>query len=244
MCRAFLRTGRKAPANVEIVTGDILNPSTLEQATRGLSAVVHLALVFRTQDMGLIWRSNLDGTRNLIAAVKTNSPDARFIMASTAHVYPADNPHPGREDDVVKPHHAYPASKVAAEQELRASDLNWAVLRFPFIYGDEDGHLEALPDHIGYWHPAQRMSTIHHRDIAFAMLMALNGAMDGCIVNIADDAPLSVSELVGVTGTRVPSSSDPLENPWRLTMDVSLARSLGFRPTVSTVLEAQRNGLL
>jgi len=243
-CRVLLRAGKQVPANVEGVTGDILDVSTLDQATQGVSAVVHLASVFRTQDMDLIWKSNLDGTRNLIAAVKSNSPDARFIMASTAHVYPADNPHPGREDDVVDPQHAYPASKVAAERELSGSGLNWAVLRFPFIYGDGDGHLEALPQPVGSWHPAQRMSTIHHRDIASAMLMALNGAMDGRIVNIADDAALSVSELVGATGAKVPSSSEPLANPWYLTMDVSRARSLGFRPAVSTVLEAQRNGLL
>ncbi|WP_117192426.1 NAD-dependent epimerase/dehydratase family protein [Rhizobium terrae] len=243
-CRVLLRPGKRAPANVEVVTGDILDVSTLEQAAQGLSAVIHLAAVFRTQDMDMIWKSNLDGTRNLIAAIKAHAPEARFIMASTAHVYSIDNSHPGREDDVVNPQHAYPASKLAAERELRASGLTWAVLRFPFVYGDGDGHLEALPGHIGTWHPAQRMSTIHHQDIATAMHMALDGAMDGRVVNIADDATMSVYELVGVTGAKVPSSSVPLPNPWYLTMDVSLARSLGFTPVVSTVYEAQRNGLI
>jgi len=243
-CRVLLRDGQKTTGDIEFVTGDILDSSSLEQATKGLSAVIHLASVFRTTDMDLIWRSNLDGTRNLITAVKTNSPDARFIMASTAHVYSADNPHPGRESDEVDPEHPYPASKVAAEKELRNSGLNWTVLRFPFIYGDGDGHLAGLPEHVGSWHPAQRMSTVHHQDIAVAMLMAIGGKMDRSIVNISDDAALSVAELIAITGATMRSTSDPLPNPWYLTMDTALARSLGFRPSVPTAYEGWRQGLL
>ncbi len=243
-CRVLLRPGKQPPKDAEVVTGDILNAASLAEAVQGVSAVIHLAAVFRTQDLDLIWKSNLDGTRNLIAALKAHAPEARLIMASTSHVYSVDNPHPGREDDVVDPQHAYPASKAAAEREVRASGLTFAILRFPFVYGDGDGHLEALPEHIGTWHPAQRMSTIHHQDIAAAMQMALHGAMDGRVVNIADDAPLSVYELVEVIGVTLPSSSVPLPNPWHLTMDVSLARSLGFKPIVRTVYEAKRNGLM
>ncbi len=137
-------------------------PSSLAKSVTKISAVVHLAAVFRTQDTDLIWKSNLDGTRNLLAAVKAHAPDARFIMSSTSHVYNMDNPHPGREDDPVDPQHAYPASKVAAEKELRESGLNWSILRFPFVYGDGDGHLESLPitSAPGIRHSARARSTI------------------------------------------------------------------------------------
>ena len=101
------------------MAGDILDPSTLANAAQGISAIIHLAAVFRTQDTDLIWMSNIDGTRNLIATVKAHAPDARFIMSSTSHVYNKDNSHPGKEDEPVDPQHAYPASKVAAEKELR-----------------------------------------------------------------------------------------------------------------------------
>ena len=97
-----------------------------------------------------------------------------------------------------------------------------------------------FPKHVsaGDWHPAQRMSTIHHRDIATAMQLALGGAMDGRIVNISDEAPTSVYELVELVGETMPSSSEPLTNPWYLHVDGSLARSLGFQPTVRTVHQA------
>lgn len=42
---------------------------TLRAAVEGVHVVVHLAAVFRTEDEDAIWRANLDGTRNLVAAV-------------------------------------------------------------------------------------------------------------------------------------------------------------------------------
>lgn len=243
-CRVLLRAGKPCPQGATAVTGDILDPATLSEAVRGISAIVHLAAVFRTQDTDLIWKSNLEGTRNLIAAVKVGAPDARFIMSSTSHVYNSDNPHPGREEDPVDPTQAYPASKVSAEKELRASGLNWSIVRFPFVYGDGDGHLESLPKYVGNWHPAQRMSTIHHRDIATAMKLALEGTFDGRVVNIADEAPTSIFELAGLLDAQIGSSSEPLSNPWYLHVDTSLARSLGFHPVVRTVYQARQEGLM
>lgn len=245
-CRALVRGGKGVPAGVTTVEGDLFDRSTLGQAVEGVTDIIHLAAVFRTQDTDLIWKSNLEGTQNLVGAVKDHAPEARFILASTSNVYDADSAHPGREDDAVDPKHAYPASKVAAEKALRDSGLNWAVLRFPFVYGDQDGHLEELPKHAvaGKWHPAKRISTIHHRDIATAIKIALDGVFDGRIVNISDEAPSSIYELAALVGKKLESSAGPLENPWHLHVDASLARSLGFRPTVRTVYQAAQEKLM
>jgi UDP-glucose 4-epimerase len=245
-CRALVRGGKEVPAGVASVEGDLLEPATLARAVDGVSDIIHLAAVFRTQDTDLIWKSNLEGTRNLIAAVQAHAPQARFILASTSHVYGMDSPHPGREDDRVEPKHPYPASKVAAENEVRASGLTWSVLRFPFVYGDRDGHLEDLPAYAvsGKWHPAKKISTIHHRDIAAAIELALKGAFDGRIVNICDEAPLSLFELANLVGASLEPSSEPLENPWHLHVDGSLARRLGFQPTVRTVYQAVQEKLM
>jgi nucleoside-diphosphate-sugar epimerase len=245
-CRLLLRTGKTCPSGATAVTGDILDPSTLSEAVWGVSAIVHLAAVFRSPDTDLIWRSNLEGTRNLIAAVQADAPDARFIMASTSNVYNRNAAQPGRETDRVEPEQAYPASKVAAEKLLRESGLNGSILRFPFVYGDGDGHLEMLPKHLvaSGFHPANRMSTIHHRDIATAMRMALAGSFDGRIVNISDEAPTTVYELVGLVGHQMEPSAEAMQNPWYLHVDASLARSLGFRPTVRTVYQAAEQGMM
>ena len=245
-CRALVRPGKEIPAGVAAIGGDILSPESLAPAIEGVSAIIHLAAMFRTSDDDEIWKVNLEGTRNLIAAVKERTPDARFLMASTSNVYNPDISHPGREDDHVTPTLAYPASKVEAENELRNSGLNWSVLRLPFVYGDKDGHLESAPGLLAgmKWHPARKLSVIHHTDVATAFKLALTGVMDGRIVNIADEAPLTVYEIAQIVGSTYESSAEPLINPWMGQMDVTLARILGFQTKVPTVYQAIREGKL
>lgn len=245
-CYALVRAGKGVPTGVTAVEGDLFDTTSLMYAVKNVTAIIHLAAVFRTQDTDLIWKSNLEGTQNLIAAASAYAPNARFIMASTTNVYNINNPHPGREDDKVDPKQAYPASKIAAEKALRESGLNWSIVRFPFIYGDKDGHLEMLPRYAitNKWHPAMKMSMIHHRDIATAMNIALAGTMDGRIVNISDEAPMSMYELVQLVGETMESSAEPLQNPWHLYIDTSLARSLGFQPLIRTVYQAAQENIL
>ena len=244
--RVILRQGREAPEGASTVRGDLLDPSTLPAAVDGVSAIVHLAAVFRSHDEDLIWKSNLEGTRNLIAAAEAHAPDARLIMASTTNVYGPETARPAQEDDPVAPVLAYPASKVAAEEALCASRVIWSILRFGFVYGEGDGHLEMLPQHLTAlgWHPAQRMSLIHHRDIATAVDLALTGALDRRIVNIADEAPTTVYELAAMVGARLKPVAAPLPNPWSLVVDAARARDLGFAPKVRTVHQAVAEGLL
>jgi nucleoside-diphosphate-sugar epimerase len=245
-CRALVRPGKDLPAGVTAVEGDLFSLDSLAAGVEGVSAIIHLAALFRTADEAQIWKVNLEGTRNLITAVQNHAPDARLLMASTSNVYSLDLSHPGREDDVVTPTLAYPASKVEAENELRNSGLNWSILRFPFVYGDQDGHLESTPALLAdmKWHPARKLSVIHHIDIATAVELALTGVMDRRIVNIADESPLTIYEIAQIVGFPYESSAEPHTSPWVGHMDVTLARSLGFQPKVPTVYQAIREGKL
>ncbi len=245
-CRALLRAEFATPPSTTAVRGDLGDPSSLRAAVEGVDALVHLAARFRTDDQDAIWRVNLDGTRNLVDAVKVHAPGARFIMASTGNVYDANAARPAQEADACSPTAAYPASKVAAEQVLRDSGLNWSILRLPFVYGDGDGHLAslaALAERFGL-HPAHTYSVVHHRDVATVMRLALAGTMDGRIVNVTDDAPVTVFEMTQMVGNPIAASAAPLENPWSGRMDGALVRELGFRPTVPTIHAAARDGIL
>lgn len=245
-CRALVRSEKELPEGVTRVQGDLFTPAALKRAVEGVSAVVHLAAVFRTPDESEIWHANLDGTRALIAAVQQYAPQARFIMASTCLVYDEDASRPGLEDDEVNPKHAYPASKVAAEKELRKSGLNWSVLRLPFVYGDGDEHLSAVPTIVERmkWHPAHTFSLAHQRDVARAFELALTGVTDGRIVNIADDAPSTLYDMARAIGVTIESSGQPLNNPWWGRADGALSRHLGFRPTVPTLNQAVQDRIL
>ncbi len=214
-CRALLRGDAALPPGTTGVRGDLDDPRTLRAAVDGVDAVVHLAALFRTQDEAAIWRANLDGTRNLIAAVQEHAPGARFVMSSTGNVYNADAARPALETDACSPTAAYPASKVAAEQLLRDSGLTWAVLRLPFVYGEGDGHLASIPALVPRFglHPAHTYSVAHHRDIARAVRLALTGVMDGRFVNVTDDAPVTVFEMARLAGQPIEGSSEPLDQP-------------------------------
>jgi len=245
-CRALVRRDVPLPEDVTSVRADLDDPDSLLAAVDGIDAVVHLAALFRTGDEDEIWRANLDGTRHLVEAVQSGAPAARFVMASTGNVYDATASRPGREDDPCSPTAAYPASKVAAEHLLRESGLNWSILRLPFVYGDGDGHLAsmaALARRFGL-HPANTYSVAHHRDVAVMVRLALTGATDGRIVNLTDDAPVTVWEMVEIAGASVEASAAPLPNPWSGRMDGSLGRALGFRPTVPTIRTAVAEGIL
>lgn len=245
-CRALLRVERALPAGATGVRGDLGDPSSLRPAVAGVDVVVHLAALFRTTDEDAIWRANLDGTRNLVEAVQAYAPQARFVMSSTGNVYNADAAGPGRETDVCTPTAAYPASKLAAEELLRGSGLTWSVLRFPFVYGDGDGHLASMPALASRFglHPAHTYSVAHHRDVAVAVRLALSGALDGRVVNLTDDAPVTVLEMAVLAGEPIAGSAEPLVNPWSGRMDSSVLRGLGFRPTVPTIQGAAADGML
>lgn len=245
-CRALVRSDLDLPVGATAVRGDLTDPGTLRTAVEGVDAVVHLAAFFRTTDEAAVWRANLDGTRSLVAAVQAYAPQARVVMASTGNVYDADATHPGLETDTCSPTAAYPASKLAAEELLRGSGLTWSILRLPFVYGEGDGHLASLPGLVARFglHPAHTYSVAHHRDVAAVVRLALTGATDGRVVNVTDDAPVTVLEMTTAVGDPVAGSSEPLVHPWSGRMDSTLLRGLGFVPSVPTLQAAARAGIL
>ncbi len=74
-CRVLVRGAKDAPAGATAIEADLLDEASLAAAVKDVSAIVHLAAVFRTQDVDLIWKSNLEGTRNLINAAKAHAPE-------------------------------------------------------------------------------------------------------------------------------------------------------------------------
>lgn len=245
-CRALTRAGKTVPSGVTAVEGDIRDPVSLVEAIKGVKAVIHLAAILRTAETRQIWSVNVEGTRNLIAVAREHAPDARFIMASTGLVYSENSSRPSLESDPVAPDRDYPASKIAAEKLLQDSGLNWSILRFGFVYGDADGHVAQIP-HIAQLlklHPANRLSMIHHRDVATLAKMGLNGTLDGRIVNAVDDAPMTIYELSAIAGKPLHPVDMPLTHPWSGVLDGSLALSLGFKPEVATTWQAARENLL
>ncbi len=113
--------------------GDVLDSGALGRAARGADAVVHLAAessVGSSWDDPLrFWRVNVDGTVNVLDAVRAERPDARVLVASTAEVYGRAERIPTPEDEPVRPLSPYARTKAAAELACGLSGLDVVVAR-------------------------------------------------------------------------------------------------------------------
>ena len=102
---------------------------------------------------------------------------------------------------------------LAAEQELLAiPDFDVRVLRLGFVYGDKDPHIAEILPYLKKLkrHSGSRMHMVHHLDVAQALISLINlDGLNGEIFNIADDAPISLYELVESVNNVV-KEPDPL----------------------------------
>ena len=90
--RAMVRRGGNSAAlaelEVEIVSGDVLDPASLAAAFRGAEVVFHTAGVVSITNSGLkrLRRANVEGTRNVIAACRASGV-GRLVYTSSVHAF-------------------------------------------------------------------------------------------------------------------------------------------------------------
>jgi dihydroflavonol-4-reductase len=83
--RALCRpTATLRELDAERVTGDLRDPASLAQAVKGCEQVFHVAADYRlwSKDPGDLYRSNVEGTRNLLEAAERNGV-SKFVYTST-----------------------------------------------------------------------------------------------------------------------------------------------------------------
>ncbi len=124
---------------VTAVAGDIRDPGALRAAMEGCGWVVHCAAalpLYRPED---IRSTDVDGTRNVLAAAAACGAERVVHISSTA-VYGIPDHHPLREDDRLSGVGPYGEAKIAAEEaclEARAAGRCVPVLRPKSFVGPE-----------------------------------------------------------------------------------------------------------
>ncbi|MHC4953379.1 MAG: NAD-dependent epimerase/dehydratase family protein [Planctomycetota bacterium] len=133
--------------NLTSVRGDIGDKPTVEglfQQHR-FDAVFHCAamLAHAVKDKDQLWRSNVDGTRNLAVAARDNQA-RHFVFTSSNCVYASNYDEPVTEDEPTGPIEIYGESKRAAEQILDEyeDELHAVSIRTPTII--DEGRLGLL----------------------------------------------------------------------------------------------------
>ena len=105
----------------ETVTGDLRDPTSLQRAMAGCEAVFHVAADYRlwVRDPAEMYRSNLEGTRAILEASRTNNVRCVVYTSSVATIGFTGNGHLADEESPVKLADMighYKRSKFMAEQ--------------------------------------------------------------------------------------------------------------------------------
>ena len=129
------RTARRFAGKIELFQGDIRRPENLLKAVQDQDSIIHLAYMIPppSEDQPELARSiNVDGTRNLLEAACSLPRPPRFFFASSFDVFghTQDQPPPRRVTDPVQATDHYSAHKIACEEMIKASGLEWAIFRF------------------------------------------------------------------------------------------------------------------
>jgi dihydroflavonol-4-reductase len=144
--RALARPGsRVRELDVETVTGDLRDPSSLERAVSGCGLVFHLAADYRlwARHTSDLFQSNVEGTRNLLGAAMRARVD-RVVYTSTVGCIGVPVGGVGDESSPVGPEDmtgAYKQSKYEAEQvalEYARSGLPVVIVNPTAPVGDHD----------------------------------------------------------------------------------------------------------
>ncbi|GLZ56026.1 NAD-dependent epimerase/dehydratase family protein [Actinomycetospora sp. NBRC 106378] len=228
---------------------DVTDPAAVGRALAGADVVGHLAARVRVresrEDPAGYWRTNLDGTRNVLAAC---SPATRVVLASTASIHTASDA-PIAEDAPLGPTSPYAASKLAADllaRDLAAAGGPGVVSLRTFNVagpGDRDTSrvlpalLSGRPFRVNGDGSAVR-DYLHVADLADAVVAAVDAAEPGTWrpYAVGSGRGTSVAELVDtvarVTGERVLVEHGPaVAEPARLVADHSrITAELGWRP--------------
>jgi len=124
---------------VDIHTGDIRDKDAVARAVEGANVVVHTAAALPLYKKNDILTTDVDGTRNVLAAAFQARADRVIHISSTA-VYGIPDHHPLLEDDPLVGVGAYGEAKIAAEElclEYRRKGLCAPIIRPKSFVGPE-----------------------------------------------------------------------------------------------------------
>jgi len=173
-------------SGLRLVVGDLTVPATLGPGLEGVEVVFHLGALLMGTSEADFQAVNHHGTRNLVAAVRATSPNARLLYASSlAAAGPSPSAEPIDEQAPYRPVSWYGQSKVDAERYLigLGDAIPWTIVRPSAVYGERERDLSGstfpaiqmgLRPRIGV--KEKIVSFVYVRDLVEGMLAAANSA--------------------------------------------------------------------
>lgn len=156
------------------------------------------------------WRSNVDGTKNLVDAASKMNHEIYFVYISTACVFQGTK---GmyNETDLPYPKNFYAFTKYVGETKINM--LNHLIIRTNFVGNEPWRYPKAFADRFGTY--------LFAEGVAKGVKDVVDANLKG-IVHIVGDKKISMYELAKMTSPNVkPMSLDEYEGP-PVTVDMSL----------------------
>lgn len=238
----------KLPPGVTVKWVDLTDPDQTARVVADVApaAIIHLAALIPPaiyQNRALARRVNVDATATLVKIAESQPNPPRFVEASSNAVFGARNPHratgPVTADMPMRHSDLYSAHKAEAEAIVRASSLEWVVLRLGGVLSVDP---KAIPLSMGTLYfestlPADgRLHTVDVRDVAWAFAAATTADVAHEILLIAGDdshrktqreVGLAMAEARGLKGGLHPGrKGDPnSDDNWFVTDWMDAARA-------------------
>jgi len=203
--RCLVRGPVKLPEGARAVPGDLLDPPSYAKALAGCDTVVHLAALTGKASVAEHRRVNAEGTRLLLEACRTAGVK-RFIHVSTIAVtYPDPGPY------------AYALTKAEAEAHVRASGLDYAIVRPTIVLGagsplgDRFRGLATAPLMIVFGSGRTRINPVHVDDVAACLeWLAGSGPLGGRTFGFGGRDVLTVEEFERLIRRELRGSDGPV----------------------------------
>lgn len=203
------RSMRKADSlgieHVRFVTGDINRPETMSSAFEDVQIVIHLAAEINPRDRDAFFRTNVVGTRNVVA-LSRKARVQKFLLLSSFDV-------------IHSPSTRYSESKRQAEEIVMNSGLDYFILRPTAIYGGEGMTPVAQLENFVKYSPfvpvvgngKQKIQPLHVDDLIGIIFQALSTPRINDVYEIGGPERFShvgliheIKRILGKSGPSVP----------------------------------------
>jgi len=180
-----------------------------------INIVIHAAAITSVrkceEEKELTWKTNVEGTKNLVDAIIQTNSNGKLIYLSTACVFEG-NVGMYSESSIPYPENFYALTKLLGEQEVKKM-LNYLIVRTNFTAKKKWPYPKAFSDRFGTY--------LFAEDVANGIKDVLNSDIKG-IIHIVGDKRISMFELAKITTPEIKSMTINDYSGPRVTMDMSL----------------------
>lgn len=204
--------GFKTNPNVDICTGDLLNPQDCARFVSGRSnaTLIHTAGIIHPAKISDLYRVNVAGTRNILTAAVANKIKRVVVVSSNSPF--GCNPHATHRFDENSPYNPYMNyGKSKMEMEIlvnefnKRGDIETVIIRPTWFYGPDQPARQSLffsmvrkgkfPI-VGDGNNMRSMTYIDH--LCYALLLAAtHQKAAGNHYWVSDETPYSMNQIIG-----------------------------------------------